>query len=100
MTASAPALGGRRSSGIPFVAAAIGLFAAATNVLAALSPDIPPRAGLLLRAEPVLVPVPFHAAGLAVGGSLALVSLYLLKRRRRAAQVAVGLLAWLAASTW
>ena len=91
MTASAPSLAGR-SSAIPLVAAMIGLFAAAANVLAALSPDIPPRAGLLLRAEPVLVPVPFHA-GLAVGGSLALVSLYLLKRRRRAAQVAVGLLA-------
>ncbi len=82
----------RRSDGLPLFAAAAALIAAAANIVSALTPDAPARARLLRQTEPVLLPSLAHAAALPVGGALAIVGLYLLKRRRRALQVAVALL--------
>jgi lysyl-tRNA synthetase class 2 len=82
----------RRSDGLPLFAAAAALVAAAANIASALTPDVPARARLLRHAEPVLLPSLAHAAALPVGGALAVVAVYLLKRRRRALQVAIALL--------
>ena len=82
----------RRSGGLPLLAAVTALFAAAANLAAALGPDAPARAHLLLRAEPVVVPAAAHPAAMPVAGVLAIVGLYLFKRRRRAAQAALLLL--------
>ena len=82
----------RRSDGLPVIAAAAALVAAAANIASAVTPDVPARARLLLRIEPVVVPSLAHAAALVVGGALAVVGLYLLKRRRRALQCALALL--------
>ena len=81
----------RRSDGLPIFAAVAALVAAGANIASALTPDVPARARLLLRLEP-LVPSLAHAAALPVGGALALVGLYLFRRRRRALQIAVVLL--------
>jgi len=82
----------RRSDGLPVIAAAAALVAAAANIASAVTPDVPARARLLRRLEPVVVPSLAHAAALVVGGALAVVGLYLLKRRRRALQCALVLL--------
>ena len=82
----------RRSDGLPVIAAAAALVAAAANIASAVTPDVPARARLLVRLEPVVVPSLAHTAALLVGGALAIVGLYLLKRRRRALQSALVLL--------
>lgn len=73
----------RRSDGLPVIAAAAALVAAAANIASAVTPDVPACARLLFRIEPVVVPSLAHAAALVVGGALAVVGLYLLKRRPR-----------------
>src|SRR6201992_4007276 len=69
-------------------AALVGLI----NVASALTPNIRWRGRLLLDVEPVEAVRLFHAFALPAGAALLLVSPYLLKRRRRAWQVAIGLM--------
>ena len=69
-------------------AALIGLI----NVASALTPNIRWRGRLLLDVEPVEAMRLFHAFALPAGAALLLVSPYLLKRRRRAWQAAIGLM--------
>src|SRR5579875_2568048 len=77
---------------LPSLAAALTALAGIVNVASALTPDIRWRGHLLLRLEGVETMRIFHALALPAGAALLLVSPYLLKRRRRAAQVAVALL--------
>jgi lysyl-tRNA synthetase class 2 len=69
-------------------AALVGLI----NVASALTPNIRWRGRLLLDVEPVQAMRLFHAFALPAGAALLLVSPYLLKRRRRAWQVAIALM--------
>jgi lysyl-tRNA synthetase, class II len=69
-------------------AALVGL----TNVVSTLTPNIRWRGHLLLDFEPVEAMRLFHAAAFPAGAALLLVAPYLLKRRRRAWQAAVGLM--------
>jgi lysyl-tRNA synthetase class 2 len=62
------------------------------NVASALTPTIRWRGHLLLGFEPVEAIRLFHALALPAGTALLLVSPYLLKRRRRAWQVAIALM--------
>ena len=62
------------------------------NIASALTPDIRWRGHLLLSFEPVEAIRLFHAMALPFGTALLLVSPYLLKRRRRAMQAAIGLM--------
>jgi lysyl-tRNA synthetase class 2 len=78
--------------GLPTLAATAALVAAVANIASAVTPDVPARARLLLRLEPVVVPPLAHAAALLVGCALAVIGFYLLKRRRRAMQAALALL--------
>jgi lysyl-tRNA synthetase class 2 len=64
----------------------------AINVASALTPTIRWRGHLLLQYEPVEAMRLFHALALPAGAALLLVAPYLLKRRRRAWQVAVWLM--------
>lgn len=73
-------------------AAAAAVVAAAANIASALTPDVPARARLLTRLEPVVVPPLAHAVALPAGVALAVVGLNLLKRRRRALHAALALL--------
>ena len=69
-------------------AALVGLI----NVASTLTPNIRWRGHLLLDFEPVEAMRLFHAFALPIGAALLLVAPYLLKRRRRACQVAVALM--------
>jgi lysyl-tRNA synthetase class 2 len=69
-------------------AAVVGLI----NLASALSPNIRWRGHLLLALEPVEAMRLFHALALPAGLALVLVAPYLAKRRRRAWQLAVGLM--------
>ena len=62
------------------------------NIASALTPDIRWRGHLLLKLEGVHALQVFHALALPAGAALLLIAPYLLKRRRRAMQVAVTLL--------
>ena len=62
------------------------------NIASALTPDIRWRGHLLLSFEPVEAIRLFHAMALPFGTALLLVSPYLVKRRRRAMQAAIGLM--------
>ena len=65
---------------------------ALVNVASALTPNIRWRGHLLLGFEPVEAMRLFHALALPAGAALLLVAPYLLKRRRRAWQVAIVLM--------
>ena len=77
---------------LPALAAALTAVAGMVNVASAITPDIRWRGHLLLQIEGVQTMRFFHALALPVGAALLLVSPYLLKRRRRAAQIAIALL--------
>jgi lysyl-tRNA synthetase class 2 len=77
---------------LPRVAAIAALFVGLVNIASALSPNIRWRGHLLLQIEPVETMRVFHALALPCGFALLLVAPYLLKRRRRAWQVAVALM--------
>jgi lysyl-tRNA synthetase class 2 len=77
---------------LPRVGAALTALAGLVNVASALTPDIHWRGHLLLKLEGVHALQVFHALALPAGAALLLVTPYLLKRRRRALQVAVALL--------
>jgi lysyl-tRNA synthetase class 2 len=77
---------------LPLAGAALTALAGIVNIASALTPDIHWRGHLLLKLEGVEALQVFHALALPAGGALLLVAPYLLKRRRRALQVAVPLL--------
>jgi lysyl-tRNA synthetase, class II len=81
----------RPSRVLPYVAAAIALLVGLVNVGSALTPNIRWRGHLLLQIEPVEAMRTFHALALPAGVALLVVAPYLLKRRRRAWQLAVAL---------
>jgi lysyl-tRNA synthetase class 2 len=72
--------------------AALTALVGAVNIASALTPDIRWRGQLLLQVEAIHTIEVFHALALPGGAALLLVSPYLLKRRRRARQVALVLL--------
>ena len=77
---------------IPRLAAGTTALVGLINIASALTPDIRWRGHLLMQFEPVEAMRTFHAIALPAGAALLVVSPYLLKRRRRAWQVAVALL--------
>jgi len=76
----------------PRAAAVAAVLVGLVNLASALTPNIRWRGHLLLSLEPVEAVRLFHAFSLPAGAALVLVSPYLLKRRRRAWQAAVGLM--------
>jgi lysyl-tRNA synthetase class 2 len=79
----------RFTPGLAAIAAAlVGII----NVASAVTPNIRWRGHLLLELEPVEAVRLFHAFALPTGVALLLVAPYLLKRRRRAWQTAIGLM--------
>ena len=76
----------------PALAAIAAALVGLINVASALTPNIRWRGRLLLDVEPVEAVRLFHAFALPAGAALLLVSPYLLKRRRRAWQTAIGLM--------
>jgi lysyl-tRNA synthetase, class II len=82
----------RQSSWLPRLAALGCAVVGLINIASALTPDIRWRGHLLLSFEPVETIRLFHAMALPFGTALLLVSPYLLKRRRRAMQVAIALM--------
>ncbi len=82
---------------LPRVAALSAAFVGAINVASALTPTIRWRGHLLLAYEPLQAMRLFHALALPAGAALLLVAPYLLKRRRRAWQVAILLMVVLGA---
>jgi lysyl-tRNA synthetase class 2 len=77
---------------LPLAGAALTALAGLVNIASALTPDIRWRGHLLLQVEGVGVLRVFHALALPAGGALLLLAPYLLKRRRRAMELTVGLL--------
>jgi lysyl-tRNA synthetase, class II len=79
----------RTSPWLPRVAAFGAAFVGLVNIASTLTPNVRWRGHLLLQYEPVQAMRLFHALALPAGAALLLVSPYLLKRRRRAWQVAL-----------
>jgi lysyl-tRNA synthetase class 2 len=77
---------------LPRFAAGLTALVGAVNIASALTPDIRWRGHLLLKVEALHTIEFFHALALPAGAALLLVAPYLLKRRRRARQVAFVLL--------
>ena len=77
---------------LPQLTAGLTALLGAVNIASALTPDIHWRGHLLLQVEALHTIEVFHALALPGGAALLLVSPYLLKRRRRAHQVAFALL--------
>ena len=77
---------------LPAVAALAAALVGVVNIGSALMPNVRWRGHLLLQIEPVEAMRLFHALALPAGAALLLVAPYLLKRRRRAWQVAIGLM--------
>ncbi len=77
---------------LPRVAALAAALVGLINIASALTPNIRWRGHLLLGLEPVETMRMFHALALPAGVALLLVAPYLLKRRRRAWQLAVLLM--------
>jgi lysyl-tRNA synthetase class 2 len=82
----------RTSRWSPALAAIAAALVGLINVAFALTPNIRWRGRLLLDVEPVEAVRLFHAFALPAGAALLLASPYLLKRRRRAWQLAIGLM--------
>jgi lysylphosphatidylglycerol synthetase-like protein (DUF2156 family) len=77
---------------LPRLAALAAAVVGIVNVASSLTPNIRWRRHALLELEPVETMRVFHALALPAGLALLLVAPYLLKRRRRALQVAIGLM--------
>jgi lysyl-tRNA synthetase class 2 len=82
----------RTSRWLPRAAAFGAAFVGLVNIASALTPNIRWRGHLLLQYEPVQAMRLFHALALPTGAALLLVAPYLLKRRRRAWQLAILLM--------
>lgn len=79
-------------SWVPRLGALITALVGLVNIASALTPNIRWRGHLLLQFEAVETMRVFHALALPAGAALLLIAPYLLKRRRRALQVAIGLM--------
>jgi lysyl-tRNA synthetase class 2 len=79
----------RTSPWLPRLAALSAAFVGLVNIASALTPNIRWRGHLLLQYEPVQAIRLFHALALPAGTALLLTAPYLLRRRRRAWQVAI-----------
>src|SRR3954452_6974291 len=77
---------------LPRLAGRGGALVGIVNAASSLTPNIRWRGHALLELEPVEAIRIFHALALPAGLALMLVAPYLLKRRRRALQVAIGLM--------
>ena len=77
---------------VPRAAAPLAALIGVVNLASALTPNIRWRGHLLLSVEPVSAMRLFHALALPAGAGLLLVAPYLLGRRRRAWQAALGLM--------
>jgi lysyl-tRNA synthetase, class II len=82
----------RVSRSLPRVAAVAAAFVGLVNIASALTPNIRWRGHLLLDFEPMEAMKLFHALALPAGTALLMVAPYLLKRRRRAWQLAIALM--------
>jgi lysyl-tRNA synthetase class 2 len=82
----------RAGAWTPRLAAALTGIVGLVNVGSALTPDIRWRGHVLLQIEPIETMRVFHALALPAGLALLLLAPYLLKRRRRALQVALTLM--------
>jgi lysyl-tRNA synthetase class 2 len=82
----------RSPTWLPRAAALGAAFVGLVNIASTLTPNVRWRGHLLLQYEPVQAMRLFHALALPAGAALLLVSPYLLKRRRRAWQVALVLM--------
>jgi lysyl-tRNA synthetase, class II len=82
----------RNSPWLPRLAALGAAVVGIVNIASTLTPNIRWRGHLLLQYEPVEAMRLFHALALPSGAALLLVSPYLLKRRRRAWQLAIVLM--------
>ena len=85
------------SNWIPRLAALAAALVGLVNIASTLTPNIRWRGHLLLDFEPVAAIRLFHAFALPAGTALLLVAPYLLKRRRRAWQLAIVLMVALGA---
>jgi lysyl-tRNA synthetase class 2 len=92
-TGAPPAAGRRRPDWLPPLAGCLTALAGLLNVASALTPNLAERARVLLHVEEAdFVPLA-HALALAAGVALLVLAVYLGKRRRRAMQLAVVVLA-------
>jgi lysyl-tRNA synthetase class 2 len=77
---------------LPALAAAVAFAVGVVNLASALTPNVAWRHHLLLRLEPVEVVPVFHTLAVPLSVALIVVAFYLRARRRRAWQLALGLL--------
>ncbi|MEA2469267.1 MAG: lysyl-tRNA synthetase, class, partial [Thermoleophilaceae bacterium] len=92
-TGPPPAAGRRRPDWLPRLAGCLTALVGLLNAASALTPNLAERARVLLHVEDSdFVPLA-HALALAAGVALLVLAVYLAKRRRRALQLAVGVLA-------
>jgi lysyl-tRNA synthetase, class II len=82
---------------LPAVSAAVALTVGLVDLVSALTPNAAWRGRLLAQAEPIEAMRIFHALAVPLSAALLLTSVYLLRRRRRALYLALGLLLTLAA---
>ena len=82
----------RYADGLPVLAGGVAFAIGAVNLFSALTPNIAWRHHLLLQLEPVRAIPLFHAVAVPASVALIVTSFHLRARRRRAWQVALGLL--------
>ncbi len=82
----------KRKSWVPRLGALITALVGLVNIASALTPNIRWRGHLLLQVEAMETMRVFHALALPAGAALLLIAPYLLKRRRRALQAAIGVM--------
>jgi len=87
----------RRGDWLPAASAAVVALAGLVNVVSTVTPNIAARAHVLRSVEPAMTIPVFHALALPLSAALVLTSLYLVRRRRRAWQVAFSFLLLLGA---
>ena len=86
----------RRADPLPTLAAVGAIVVAVVNLTSALTPNIAWRGHALLALEPLAAMRLSHALAIPVASTLLVAGLYLGRRRRRALQLAIGLLIALA----
>src|SRR5947199_9690680 len=92
-TGLSPRVGQRRPDWLPPLAGCLTALAGLLNVASALTPNFAERARVLLHVEDAdFVPLA-HALALSAGVALLVLAAYLGRRRRRAMQLAVAVLA-------
>jgi lysyl-tRNA synthetase class 2 len=91
-----PGLGPRLRAAVPQVSAVVAFAVATVDLVSAVTPNVRWRGRLLVQVEPIEAMRIFHALAVPLSAALLLTSLYLLRRRRRALYLAIGLLLTLA----